>query len=93
MKHTAKGKMKKMMFIFTVPKALQTVNISGESRSLSGTGESREILCRLKDLINIEHKGSLTPRGSLDVALKKTILIKQNRYVRYGRPRQRALWH
>ena len=37
--------------------------------------------------------GSLTPRGSLDVALKKTILIKQNRYVRYGRPRQRALWH
>ena len=37
--------------------------------------------------------GSLTPRGSLDVVLKKTFLIKQNRYVRYAGPRKRAFWH
>ena len=33
-------------------------------------------------------RGSLTPRGSLDVALKKTILNKQFRYVCYGRTRK-----
>ena len=32
--------------------------------------------------------GSLTPRGSLDVVLKKTILIKQFRYVCYGGPQK-----
>ena len=31
--------------------------------------------------------------GPIDVVLKQTILIKQNRYVRYGGPRKRTFWH